>query len=207
MVAAQKRALDELWHYYGISEKGPLELDSLFGRQAPRQLEIGFGMGDALLEMALAHPEKDYLGIEVHLPGVGRLLQRLREKNITNIRIDRRDALEVLDQLPAQSIERMYLLFPDPWTKSRHQKRRIVQIEFIQKIKHVLEPGGLFHTVTDSNDYAKHIIQVIESTVDFTNQAGSGNFHPRPTKRPFTKFERRSVQQGNTVRDLIYKRI
>lgn len=207
MIPAQKRALEELWQYYGITEEGALAPDALFGRQAPLHLEIGFGMGDALLEMARAHPENDYLGIEVYLPGVGRLLQRLRDMEITNVRIDRRDAIEVLDYLPAQSLARVYLFFPDPWSKKRHHKRRLVQAPFVKKLGHVLEYGGLFHVATDWGDYARHMISVMEAAEGFDNQAGSGKFYPRPAERPVTKFEKRGLRRGHEVRDLLYERI
>lgn len=207
MIPAQKRALEELWQYYGITEEGVLDLDALFGRQAPRHLEIGFGMGDALLEMARAHPENDYLGIEVHLPGVGRLLQRLREMEITNVRIDRRDAVKVLDRLPAQSLARVYLFFPDPWAKKRHQKRRLVQAAFVKKLGQVLESGGLFHVATDWDDYARHTIGVMEGAEGFDNQAGPGKFHLRPAERPVTKFEKRGLRRGHEISDLLYERL
>ncbi len=204
MIPAQKQALDKLWPHYGITKKGALNLDILFGRQAPRHLEIGFGMGDALLEMAHTHPENDYLGVEVHLPGVGQLLLRLKEKKITNVRIDRRDAIEVLDLLPPQSLARVYLFFPDPWLKKRHHKRRLVQAPFVAQLERVLEPGGVFHAATDWEDYALHIQKTMGSTNSFTNRAGPDKFHPRPMDRPLTKFERRGLQQGHNVRDLIY---
>ncbi|MBU0728505.1 MAG: tRNA (guanosine(46)-N7)-methyltransferase TrmB [Proteobacteria bacterium] len=207
MFPAQKRALAELWQDYGITVEGELTPDALFGRHAPLHLEIGFGMGDALLEMAGSHPENDYLGIEVHLPGVGRLLQRLQQREITNVRIDRRDAIEVLKYLPTQSLAGVYLFFPDPWSKKRHQKRRLVQAAFIEQLRQVLKPGGLFHATTDWDDYARHMLSVIESTDGFVNRAGPGNFHPRPEARPLTQFERRGLQQGHEVRDLIYQRI
>jgi len=133
MIASRKSALDELWLDYGITEQGPLDLDELFGRPAPCYLEIGFGMGHTLLEMARKHPENNYLGVEVYLPGVGQLLLDLREMGITNVRIDRRDVMEVLALLPARSL-RGALFFPDPWPKQRHQKRRLVQAPFFRKI-------------------------------------------------------------------------
>lgn len=206
MIPAQRRALDELWEYYGITEQGILDLDALFGRQAPRHLEIGFGMGGALLEMARTHPENDYLGIEVHLPGVGQLLLNLQEMEITNVRIDHRDAVEVLERLPAQSLDRVYLFFPDPWPKQRHHKRRLVQAAFVEKLRRVLRPGGLFHAATDWHDYARHMLAVMEAADGFINRAGSNKFHPRPAERPFTKFEQRGLQRGHEVMDLLYDR-
>lgn len=207
MIPAQKRALEELWPDYGVGEDGILNLDDLFGRQASRYLEIGFGMGDALLEMARAHSDCDYLGIEVHLPGVGRLLQRLREMAIANVRVDRRDAVEVLERLPAGSLAGVYLFFPDPWAKKRHHKRRLVQAAFVEKIRRVLKPDGIFHIVTDRDDYARHILEVMGAAEGFVNRAGPGRFHTRPAARPVTRFEQRGLQQGHEVRDLIYVRL
>jgi tRNA (guanine-N7-)-methyltransferase len=207
MIPSRKRALDELWLDYGIIEQGTLDLDALFGRQAPCHLEIGFGMGDALLEEARAHPENNYLGVEVYLPGVGELLLRLREMEITNVRIDQRDAMEVLECLPAGSLERVSLFFPDPWPKQRHHKRRLVQAPFVAKLRRVLEPAGHFHAATDWDDYAHHMIGVMEAADGFINGAGSGKFYPGPVERPLTKFEKRGLRRGHEVRDLLYERI
>nr|MBF0222358.1 tRNA (guanosine(46)-N7)-methyltransferase TrmB [Desulfobulbaceae bacterium] len=206
MMPAQRQALDELWTSYGIREAGVLNPGLLFGRQAPLYLEIGFGMGDALLEMAGAHPENDYLGVEVHLPGVGQLLLRIREKGITNIRIDRRDAIEVLELLPAGSLSGAFLLFPDPWSKKRHHKRRLVQPPFVNKLGRLLKPGGFFHAATDWADYAQHILEVMEASDGFVNLADSGSFHPRPPDRPMTRFEQRGLNRGHVVKNLLYKR-
>ena len=207
MIPSRKRALDELWLDYGITEQGPLDLDTLFGRQAPCHLEIGFGMGDALLEMARKHPENNYLGVDVYLPGVGQLLMGIREMGITNIRIDRRDAMEVLALLPAGSLARVSLFFPDPWPKQRHQKRRLVQAPFVEKLRRVLEPGGHFHTATDWDDYARQIRRVLEADDGFTSGTGSGEFYPGPVERSVTKFEKRGLRRGHKVRDLLYERI
>lgn len=207
MIPAQQDALRDFWGHYGVTGEGTIDQDALFGRQAPRHLEIGFGMGDALLEMAQAHPENDYLGVDVHLPGIGRLLLRLRERQIANVRIDRRDIQEVLDHLPARSLARIYLFFPDPWSKQRHHKRRLVQAAFVEKLRQVLEPGGLFHAATDSASYARHMLAVMEAAPGFSNLAGPGRFHPRPTERPLTKFEQRGLRLGHAVTDLLYARL
>ena len=207
MIASRKRALDELWLDYGITEQGPLDLNGLFGRQASCHLEIGFGMGEALLEMARKHPENNYLGVDVYLPGVGQLLMGIREMGITNIRIDRRDAMEVLALLPAGSLARVSLFFPDPWPKQRHQKRRLVQAPFVEKLRRVLEPGGHFHTATDWDDYARQIRKVLEADDGFTSGTGSGEFYPGPVERSVTKFEKRGLRRGHEVRDLLYERI
>jgi len=207
MIPAQKCALEQFWPQYGITGQSALDLDALFGRRAPRYLEIGFGMGEALLEMAQTHLENDYLGIEVHLPGIGRLLQRMQALEVNNIRIDRRDAMEVLDRLPSRSLAGAYLFFPDPWTKKRHHKRRLVQSAFIEKLQRVLQPGAIFHAATDCEDYACHMVSVLGAAESFFNRAGPGNFHPRPTERPTTKFEQRSLRNGQEVRDLLFERL
>jgi tRNA (guanine-N7-)-methyltransferase len=207
MIASRKRALDELWLDYGITEQGPLDLVALFGRQAPCYLEIGFGMGDALLEMARTHPENIYLGVDVYLPGVGQLLLGIREMGITNVRIDRRDAMEVLALLPGGSLRGVSLFFPDPWPKQRHQKRRLVQAPFVEKLRRVLEPGGHFHAATDWDDYARQIRGIMEADDGFINWSGSGEFYPGPVERPLTKFEKRGLGRGREVRELLYERV
>ena len=207
MIASRKRALDELWPDYGITEQGTLDLDALFGRPAPCHLEIGFGMGEALLEMARTHPENNYLGVEVYLPGVGQLLRSIREMGITNVRVDRRDAMEVLALLPAGSLRGVSLFFPDPWPKQRHQKRRLVQAPFVEKLRRVLEPGGHFHAATDWDHYARQICRVLEADDGFTSLSGSGEFYPGSVERPVTKFEKHSLRRGREVRELLYERI
>ena len=207
MIPSRKRALDELWLDYGITAQGPLDLDVLFGRLAPCHLEIGFGMGEALLEMARTHPENNYLGIDVYLPGVGQLLLGIREMGITNVRIDRRDAMEVLALLPAGSLRGVSLFFPDPWPKQRHHKRRLVQAPFVEKLRRVLEPGGHFHTATDWDDYARQIHRVMEADNGFSSWSGSGEFYPGPVERALTKFEKRGRRRGREVRELFYERV
>lgn len=207
MLPAQKYALEQFWNDYGVTEPGELNPDALFTRQAPCHLEIGFGMGEALLEMARTHPENNYIGIEVHLPGVGQLMRRLHEHELTNVRIDRRDAVEVLDLLPPQSLTQVYLFFPDPWSKKRHHKRRLVQPSFAVQLRRVLLPGGLFQAATDWDDYAEHMEDVMGAAKGFVNCAGAEIFQPRPRNRPITKFELRGLQRGHTVRDLLYERL
>ena len=207
MIASRQRALDELWVDYGITAQGPLEPDILFGRRAPCYLEIGFGMGEALLEMARTHPENNYLGVEVYLPGVGQLLLSIREMGLTNVRVDRRDAMEVLALLPAGSLRGVSLFFPDPWPKQRHQKRRLIQAPFVEKLRRVLESGGHFHTATDWDDYARQICRVLEAEEGFTSWSGSVDFYPGSVERPLTKFEKRCQQRGRKVREFLYERI
>jgi tRNA (guanine-N7-)-methyltransferase len=207
MITSRQRALDELWPVYGIREDGPLVLDNLFGRKAPCHLEIGFGMGDALLNVARLHPENNYLGVEVYLPGVGELMLGLEEHGITNVRIDRRDAMDVLELLPDRSLARVSLFFPDPWPKKRHQKRRLVQAPFVEKLGRVLAPGGHFHAATDWDAYAQQIRGIMETTDVFSNWSGAGEFYPGPVERPVTKFEKRGLKRGHEVRDLLYERV
>lgn len=207
MIPSRQRALDELWRDYGITEPGPLDLAALFGRPAPCHLEIGFGMGDALLEVASSHPENNYLGVDVYLPGIGQLLLGLEERGLTNVRIDRRDAMEVLELLPARSLARVSLFFPDPWPKKRHQKRRLVQPPFVEKLHRVLAPGGHFHAATDWAPYALQIRTILEGAAGFNNGAGAGQFYPGPVERPVTKFEKRGLKRGHEVRDLLYERV
>jgi tRNA (guanine-N7-)-methyltransferase len=157
--------------------------------------------------MARKHPENNYLGVDVYLPGVGQLLLGIREMGITNVRIDRRDAMEVLALLPAGSVSRVSLFFPDPWPKQRHQKRRLVQAPFVEKLRRVLEPGGHFHAATDWDDYARQICGVMEADDGFSSWSGSGEFYPGPVERPLTKFEKRGLRRGHEVRDLLYERI
>ena len=206
MIPSRQRALDELWLDYGITEQGPLDPAALFGRQASCYLEIGFGMGETLLETARSHPENNYLGVEVYLPGVGQLLLSIRETGITNVRVDRRDAMEVLELLPAGSLKGVSLFFPDPWPKQRHQKRRLVQAPFVKKLHRVLEPGGYFHTATDWDHYALQIRRVMEADNGFTSRNGSGEFYPGSVERAVTKFEKRGLRRGREVRELVYER-
>ena len=207
MIASRKRALDELWLDYGITEQGPLDLYALFGRQAPCHLEIGFGMGEALLEMACKHPGNNYLGVDVYLPGVGQLLLGIREMGLTNVRIDRRDAMEVLELLPVGSMRWVSLFFPDPWPKKRHHKRRLVQAPFVDKLHRVLEPGGQFHAATDWDDYARQICGIMEADDGFSNWSGSGEFYPGSVERALTKFEKRGLRRGHEVRELVYEKV
>jgi len=209
MTAMQERALVDHWPRYGLEAKGGLlDLDTLFGRSAPRLLEIGFGMGDALAEMALAQPEQDYIGIEVHRPGVGRVLGKLAEQGSDNVRLFCHDAIDILNQrIPDGSLVRVLLLFPDPWQKSRHHKRRIVQPEFAELIRRKLKPGGIFHMATDWEDYALWMMAVMSAAPGYENLAGAGNYSERPGYRILTKFEKRGQRLGHGIWDLLFKRL
>ncbi|HEX7028988.1 MAG TPA: tRNA (guanosine(46)-N7)-methyltransferase TrmB [Gammaproteobacteria bacterium] len=208
LTPGQARALEQWLPEFGIPENDePLDFAQLFGRDAPTLLEIGFGNGDALLQMAAKHPERNFIGIEVHRPGVGRLLMHAGEQGLKNVRVSSRDAMEVLErQVPDASLERVMLYFPDPWPKKRHHKRRIVQPDFVQLVARKLVTGGEFHLATDWENYAEHMRDVMESAASFHNVAGDGNFSPRPDDRPLTKFEQRGQRLGHGVWDLIYRR-
>ena len=203
----QKRALAELWPKYGISADTPADLDTLFGRHAPRTLEIGFGNGETLARLAEQQPEHDFIGIEVHRPGVGHLLQSLEQRGIKNVRIYNEDAVVVLEKcLPDNSIDRLLLFFPDPWHKKRHHKRRIVQPGFIKLVANKLKPGGILHMATDWEDYAEHMLAVMQASEEFSNCADSGRYSPKPGYRPVTKFELRGRRLGHGVWDLLFVR-
>ena len=208
LTPGQRRALERLWPVYGIEAGGgPLEFAALFGRAAPVWLEIGFGNGEALLEMAAGHPERDWLGVEVHRPGVGRLLRGLEAGGLENVRVLQEDAVEVLqERIPPASLAGICLFFPDPWPKKRHHKRRILQPPFTALVRDRLEPGGRFHFATDWRDYAEQALAVLEATPGLENLAGPGRFSPRPETRPLTRFERRGRALGHGVWDLLYRR-
>ena len=200
ITAGQQRALDELWPRWGIERPtGRLDPEIIFGRDAPRVLEIGFGNGDTLVKMAAQSPDTDFLGIEVHEPGVGHCLLGIERERLTNLRVIRHDAVEVLeDWLPAGSFDRVQLFFPDPWPKKRHHKRRIVQPEFMNRVAQVLKPGGVFHVATDWANYAQHIETVLGSDPRFLRVDAE-------LPRPETRFEQRGRRLGHVISDLRYR--
>lgn len=204
----QQRGLEQGWPLFGLSlDDGLLDFDARFGRSAPRTLEIGFGMGQSLLEMAEAAPEQDFIGIEVHRPGVGALLSGLLARDLKNVRVYDCDALEVLRQcIPDGSLDRVLLFFPDPWHKSRHHKRRIVQPAFAELVRQKLRPGGVLHMATDWQPYAEHMLEVMNAAPGYRNLAADGQYVPRPEERPITKFERRGQRLGHGVWDLKFAR-
>lgn len=209
LTPGQQRAFDTLWPQWGIDFQAQLlDLLQVFGNDNPVYLEIGFGNGESLAEMARCHPERNYLGVEVHGPGVGHLLLKLQEHGCSNVRAIRHDAVEVLDQmLVAASLQGVYLFFPDPWHKKRHHKRRILQPAFLDRLARVIRPGGFFHAATDWQNYAEQMMDVLSAeSLRFENQAGPGNFTPRPAERPLTKFEQRGHRLGHGVWDLIFSR-
>jgi len=208
MTTGQQRALQDLWPRYGLETQSSLDLDDIFGRTAPRTLEIGFGNGDALLAMATNQPETDFIGIEVHRPGVGRLLRELEQRALTNVRVIREDAVPVLeDCLSDASLNRLLLFFPDPWHKKRHHKRRIVQAAFIELLASKIACGGILHMATDWEDYAAHMLELTDQSTAFRNCAGAGEYSPKPDYRPTTKFEQRGQRLGHRVWDLLYERV
>jgi tRNA (guanine-N7-)-methyltransferase len=208
LTPSQARALEMLWPSFGIETPAtPLDLDVLFGRPAPRTLEIGFGNGDNLAALAARHPERDYLGIEVHDPGVGHLLMRIERENLQNIRIARHDAVEVVAAwLPPGSIDEVLILFPDPWHKKRHHKRRLVQLPFLGQLARVMPRGARLHLATDWAPYAEQMLEACEASADFQNATAGCGYSPRPETRPVTKFERRGLKLGHEVFDLVYRR-
>ncbi|HEY5789848.1 MAG TPA: tRNA (guanosine(46)-N7)-methyltransferase TrmB [Gammaproteobacteria bacterium] len=208
MTPAQRRALEALWPRFGVPPgDGPLDLDALFGRHAPRVLEIGFGMGGSLLAMAAAAPEQDFLGIEVHRPGIGRLLAGLEAAGLGNVRVAEGDAVLLLrERLAAGSLDRLLLFFPDPWPKKRHHKRRLLQAGFVELVASRLRPGGVLHAATDWEPYAEQMLALLEACPRLENLAGSARFVPRPEYRPPTKFEQRGRALGHGVWDLVFRR-
>lgn len=203
---AQQQALDALGPRFCITYRNaPLDLDAAFGRAAPKILEIGFGMGETTAKIAAAHPQHDYLGIEVHPPGVGALLRLIEQGALTNVRIIQHDAVEVLEHMvPAQSLDSVHVFFPDPWPKKRHHKRRLIQPPFVALIASKLKPGGIIHLATDWKEYAEQMLEVLSGEPDLTNTAQG--FAERPASRPATKFEQRGLRLGHGVWDVIFTR-
>jgi len=207
LTPSQDRAMTDLWPKYGLSPTHTLNLMQVFNRQADTVLEIGFGNGDSLADMAEAHPDLNYIGIEVHTPGVGHLLLEIEKRGLNNIRIYRHDAVEVLrDCIDDKTLSKVQLFFPDPWHKKRHHKRRIVQNKFANLVHQKIIETGIWHIATDWEDYANHCLDVLEPFDGFTNIAGEALFVPRPEDRPITKFEKRGHRLGHGVWDLMYQR-
>jgi tRNA (guanine-N7-)-methyltransferase len=209
MTDAQQRALQELWPRYGLDyAPQPVDLDALFGRAAPRALEIGFGNGEHLAALAAAHPGYDHLGVEVHPPGVGHLLQLIAAAGLTNVRVSSHDAVEVLaEQIPAASLDEVRVLFPDPWHKKRHHKRRLIQPAFLDLLALRLRPGGVLRLATDWEPYAVHMLEVLRAHAAYENLSASGDYVERDDARAPTRFERRGERLGHVVHDLAFRRI
>jgi tRNA (guanine-N7-)-methyltransferase len=208
ITGAQERALGELWPKYGVEfAPQPLSARALFGREAPRTLEIGFGNGEHLLALAAAHPERDFIGVEVHRPGVGRLLLGLEKAALGNVRLVCHDAVEVLEQqIPRGFLDELLILFPDPWPKKRHHKRRLIQGPFTALAAARLAHGGVLRLATDWEPYALEMLEVLTHTADLENLSEYGGFMARPSERAPTRFERRGERLGHAVWDLAFRR-
>ena len=208
MTEGQKKAFDRSWPKYGLSrDNGMIDPREVFGRDNMLNLEIGFGMGKSLADMAEAAPEQDFIGVEVHLPGVGALLKDVEDRGLENVRVYNIDANDVIDLcLPDASLDRVMIFFPDPWHKKRHHKRRLIQPEFIQRIRHKLRVGGVLHLATDWENYAEHMLEVMNDSEGFANTQEQGGYSPRPDDRPITKFEKRGEKLGHGVWDLLFYR-
>lgn len=208
LTKGQELALERKWPLWGRELiDGPFNAAEVFGRDAPTVLEIGYGMGQSLVQMAVAAPEKNFVGVEVHLPGVGSLLHLAEEADCSNVRTYKDDAIEVLKLIPDDSIDTIQLFFPDPWHKKKHHKRRIVQSEFAQTLRRILKPGGIFHMATDWENYMEHMLEVMDAQEGYENMAGLGNCIDRPDERPLTKFEKRGQGKGHGVWDMKYRKI
>ncbi len=203
LTPSQQRALTELWPRYGIDfEATTLDFEALFSRHAPRVLEIGFGNGETLVKQAAEDPATDYIGIEVHEPGVGHCMLKALEAGISNLRLIRHDAIEVLEQqIPPQSLHRVNIYFPDPWPKKRHHKRRLIQPTFLALLHGRLAPGGTLHIATDWANYAEHIDEVSADSPLFTCDERREHDGERPLDRPSTKFEKRGLKKGHRITD------
>ena len=206
VTAAQERALVELWPSFGVEFDGrPLELDALFGRPAPRCLEIGFGTGEVIGALAQAHPETDHVGIEVHQAGVGRLLLYAQEQELSNLRIICHDAVEVLaHSISDESFDSILIFFPDPWHKKRHHKRRLIDTAFVDTLAAKLKTGGVLHLATDWQAYAEQMLRVGNACARLESLSADATYVERPDFRPATRFERRGARLGHGVWDLAY---
>lgn len=205
LTKGQQHAIDTMWPAYGIDEAdSQLDFNDIFGRDAPVTLEIGFGDGVSLATMAKADLDRDFVGIEVHKPGVGRLLHLVEEYGLSNVRVLNYDAVEIIkNRITSNSLDCVQLFFPDPWHKKRHNKRRIVQPDFVKLIASKLKQGGVFHLATDWQPYAEHMAEVMEASNEFVSESGTP-FASKPKSRPTTKFERRGIKLGHGVWDLLY---
>ncbi len=226
MSEAQQRYLDEMMPKIGIPYRPePIDLAAAYGRNAPKILEIGCGMGETTARIAEAHPENDYFGLEVHVPGVGALCKLIAEKNLANLRIGNHDAVEIVrDMLPEASLDGIHIFFPDPWHKTRHKKRRLIQPPFVALLASRLKPGGYIHCATDWENYALQMLEVLggepglensvanpstaelAAALEADSAAGLAGFAPRPDYRPLTKFENRGLRLGHGVWDLVFRK-
>ena len=207
ITAGQKMAIDTLWDTYCLDPKKTFNAKDVFNNEAAVIMEIGFGNGESLAKMARENPEKNFVGLDVHKPGIGHLLRLLFEQKLTNVRIFHHDAIEILEKrIPDHSLAGLQLFFPDPWHKRRHHKRRIVSEHFMNLMTQKLISGGIFHAATDWQHYAQEILKMLNTQTEFINQAEEKGYCERPDYRPLTKFEQRGVRLGHGVWDLIFKK-
>ena len=208
ITAGQERALRELWPVYGLTlGDAPLDLDAIFGRVAPRCLEIGFGTGELLATLAAENPQVDYLGVEVHRSGVGRLLLQVEQANLKNVRVLCHDAVEVLNAgIRDRALAEVMIFFPDPWHKKRHHKRRLIDSPLIATVADKLQAGGVLRLATDWQPYAERMLEVGNANADLVSLSADGTYVPRPAFRPPTRFERRGARLGHGVWDLAYQK-
>ncbi|WP_455209668.1 tRNA (guanosine(46)-N7)-methyltransferase TrmB [Kaarinaea lacus] len=208
MTIGQKKAYETLWPQFGLAPDQKLTaIDALFARTAPVVLEIGFGMGDSLAQQAITQSQNNYIGIEVHRPGVGHLLSLIAKHELHNIRIYCADAVEVLKHcIPDNSLDTVQIFFPDPWPKKRHHKRRLVQLPIVKLIATKLKTGGTLHLATDWQNYAEHMLEVLNTCSELTNISTNGPYVERPDSRPLTKFESRGKRLGHGVWDLVFRK-
>ncbi len=209
LTKGQERAMEELFPTMGLEfQREAYNLNKVFDREAPKVLEIGFGMGKSLAEQASCERNIDFIGIEVHKPGVGACLLLAEEFELTNVRVIHHDAVEIIDYAIADhSLDKIQIFFPDPWHKKKHHKRRIVQTEFCQKLHKKLKKGGVLHLATDWENYAEHMLEVLSPMKEYENLSTSGDYVPRPDSRPLTKFEQRGQRLGHGVWDLQFRSI
>ena len=209
MTQAQREGYANHFVHKGLTlDNGMLDYHGIFGNDNPVVLEIGFGMGKSLVEMCQANPHLNYIGIEVHTPGVGKILRDADDENVQNLRVFKDDAIEVLAQcIPDDSLQSVQLYFPDPWHKTRHHKRRIVQLNFVETLRNKIKLGGTYHMATDWENYAEHMMEVMLEAPGYENIVGKNQYHPRPEFRPLTKFEKRGENLGHGGWDMIFKKI
>lgn len=208
MTPGQQHAFDDNWSRWGLEvDAGFVDTSSAFGRCGPCVLEIGFGMGQSLVTMANSAPDINYIGVEVHRPGVGKLFHSMREQGVDNIRAYCHDAVEVLQQcIPNNFLDGVQIFFPDPWHKKRHHKRRLIQPDFVANLIPHIKPGGFIHLATDWENYAEQMLEVLSANPDLENRDSHGGYIPRPDHRPLTKFEQRGERLGHGVWDLMFLR-
>ena len=208
LTPGQKRALENLLPRYGIEfSDNYLDFDTIFDPGKKLTLEIGFGNGESLAQMAREQPEQNFIGVEVHRPGVGHLLQLIKRDQLSNIRVICADAMEVINaMIPADSLDTLQLFFPDPWPKKRHHKRRIISANFTQQVASKLKRGGILHIATDWQHYAEATLEILAKNKQLKNLSVTAAYIPRPAKRPITKFEQRGLKLGHGVWDLMFRR-